>query len=105
MTRMLSDPDEQARRYTLGPVRAVHGRARVGPSSGRSSTELQTAAVKSATLIFEAAGLHPRRPQQMDELSRLLNGYVFSQPHDFGRAPTTPAAAGRPGPLRAFFGA
>jgi Tetracyclin repressor-like, C-terminal domain len=40
-------------------------------------TELQNAAVKSATLIFEAAGLNPE-PQQMEELSRLLNGYVFS---------------------------
>jgi hypothetical protein len=33
--------------------------------------------VKSATLIFEAAGLTPT-PDQMDELSRLLNGFVFS---------------------------
>jgi hypothetical protein len=39
--------------------------------------ELQRAAVKSATLIFEAAGFTPT-PERMDELSRLLNGYVFS---------------------------
>jgi hypothetical protein len=39
--------------------------------------ELQAAAVKSATLIIEAAGFTPT-PQRMDELSRLLNGFVFS---------------------------
>ena len=39
--------------------------------------DLQAAAVKSATLIFEAAGFTPE-PQQMEQLSRLLNGYVFS---------------------------
>ena len=39
--------------------------------------DLQAAAVKSATLIFEAAGFSPT-PEQMDELSRVLNGYVFS---------------------------
>ena len=33
--------------------------------------------MKSATLIFDAAGFDPT-PEQMDELSRLLNGYVFS---------------------------
>src|SRR6185437_7567019 len=39
--------------------------------------ELQAAAVKSATLIIEAAGFTPT-PERMDELSRLLNGFVFS---------------------------
>ena len=39
--------------------------------------ELQAAAVKSATLIFEAAGFTPA-PERMDEISRLLNGFVFS---------------------------
>ena len=39
--------------------------------------ELQAAAVKSATLIIEAAGFTPS-PERMDELSRLLNGFVFS---------------------------
>jgi hypothetical protein len=38
---------------------------------------LQAAAVKSATLIIEAAGF-TATPQRMDELSRLLNGFVFS---------------------------
>lgn len=39
--------------------------------------ELQAAAVKSATLIVEAAGFTPA-PERMEELSRLLNGLVFS---------------------------
>lgn len=39
--------------------------------------ELQAAAVKSATLIIEAAGFTPT-PERMDVLSRLLNGFVFS---------------------------
>jgi len=39
--------------------------------------ELPAAAVKSATLIVEAAGFTPT-PERMDELSRLLNGFVFS---------------------------
>jgi hypothetical protein len=33
--------------------------------------------VKPATLIFEAAGFTPA-PERIDELSRLLNGFVFS---------------------------
>jgi Tetracyclin repressor-like, C-terminal domain len=61
-------------------------------------TELQNAAVKSATLIFEAAGLNPE-PQQMEELSRLLNGYVFSSltisgaPDDTARGSSTGCCA------------
>jgi hypothetical protein len=38
---------------------------------------LQAAAMKSAGLILEAAGLAPS-PEQVGELSRLLNGLVFS---------------------------
>jgi hypothetical protein len=40
-------------------------------------TQLQAAAVKSATVIFESAGFSPT-PEQMEVLSRLLNGWVFS---------------------------
>jgi DNA-binding transcriptional regulator YbjK len=77
VTRMLSDPDEQARRYTLARFELfMEGTRR--PELQPFLTELQAAAVKSATLIFEAAGFTPT-PQQMDELSRLLNGYVFSR--------------------------
>ena len=74
---MLSDPDEQARRYTLARFELfMEGTRR--PELQPFLKDLQAAAVKSATLIFEAAGFTPT-PQQMDELSRLLNGYVFSK--------------------------
>ncbi len=77
LTRMISDPDEQARRYTVARFELfMEGTRR--PELRPFLKELQTAAVKSATLILEAAGFAPT-PQQMDELSRLLNGYVFSQ--------------------------
>ncbi|MCV7380274.1 hypothetical protein BST11_24380 [Mycobacterium alsense] len=77
MTRMLSDPDEQFRRYTLARFELfLEGTRR--PGLQPFLLELQAAAVKSATVIFEAAGLAPTA-QQMDELSRLLNGYVFSK--------------------------
>ncbi|HWS94502.1 MAG TPA: hypothetical protein VN306_19045 [Mycobacterium sp.] len=77
ITRMISDPDEQARRYTLARFELfMEGTRR--PELRPFLTELQTAAVKSATLIFEAVGFTPT-VQQMDELSRLLNGYVFSK--------------------------
>jgi hypothetical protein len=38
---------------------------------------VRTLPVKSATLIFEAAGYTPT-PERIDELSRVLNGFVFS---------------------------
>jgi DNA-binding transcriptional regulator YbjK len=77
ITRMISEPDEQARRYTLARFELfMEGTRR--PELLPFLAELQTAAVKSATLIFEAAGFSPTA-QQMDELSRLLNGYVFSK--------------------------
>ncbi|HWF30564.1 MAG TPA: TetR family transcriptional regulator [Mycobacterium sp.] len=76
LTTMISDPDEQTRRYTLARFELfMEGTRR--PELRPFLTELQTAAVKSATLIFEAAGFTPK-PQQMEELSRLLNGYLFS---------------------------
>lgn len=76
LTRMLSDPDEQARRYTLARFELfMEGTRR--PQLQPFLKDLQAAAVKSATVIFEAAGFTPE-PAQMEELSRLLNGYVFS---------------------------
>ena len=76
ITRLISEPDEQARRFTLARFELfMEGTRR--PELRPFLTELQTAAVKSATLIFEAAGLTPK-PEHMEELSRLLNGYVFS---------------------------
>ena len=77
MTRMLAEPDEQMRRYTLARFELfMEGTRR--PELQPFLKDLQAAAVKSATLIFEAAGLNPT-PDQMEQLSRLLNGYMFSQ--------------------------
>ena len=75
MIRML-DPEEQFRRWTLARFELFMEstrRAELQPLM----VELQAAAVKSATLMFEAAGFSPA-PERMDELSRLLNGLVFS---------------------------
>jgi DNA-binding transcriptional regulator YbjK len=100
LTRMLSDPDERARRYTLARFELfMEGTRR--PELQPFLKDLQAAAVKSATLIFEAAGFTPE-PQQMEELSRLLNGYVFSEltlPSDDDPAGLVDRL------LRAFFGA
>ncbi len=75
MIRML-EPDEQFRRWTLARFELFiesTRRAELRPLM----KQLQAAAVKSATLIFEAAGFNPT-PERMDELSRVLNGLVFS---------------------------
>jgi AcrR family transcriptional regulator len=107
LTRMISDPDELgappasggARRYTLARFELfMEGTRR--PELRPFLTELQTAAVKSATLIFEAAGFTPE-PQQMEELSRLLNGYVFSSLTIPGAPDDTAGLVDRL--LRAFF--
>jgi DNA-binding transcriptional regulator YbjK len=75
MIRML-DPDEQFRRWTLARFELFMESTRREELQPLMK-ELQAAAVKSATLIFEAAGFTPA-PERMDELSRLLNGFVFS---------------------------
>lgn len=101
LTRMISDPDEQTRLYTLARFELfMEGtrRSELRPFL----RELQSAAVKSATLIFEAAGFTPE-PEQMEELSRLLNGYVFSNLTISG-APDDPAGL-VDRLLTAFFGA
>lgn len=96
MTQMLSVRDEQFRRYTLARLELfMEGTRR--PELQPFLQDLQAAAVKSATLIFEAAGLSPT-PQRMDELSRLLNGYVFS-------ALTIPGAADPAGLVDRLLGA
>jgi DNA-binding transcriptional regulator YbjK len=101
LTKMISEPAEQTRRYTLARFELfMEGTRR--PELRPFLTELQTAAVKSATLIFEAAGFTPE-PQQMEELSRLLNGYVFSNLTISG-APDDPAGL-VDRLLCAFFGA
>jgi AcrR family transcriptional regulator len=77
MTRMLAEPDEQTRRYTLARFELfMEGTRR--PELQPFLNGLQAAAVESATLIFEAAGFDPTA-HEMDELSRVLNGYMFSK--------------------------
>ncbi len=77
LTRMISDPDEPARRSTLARFELfMEGTRR--PELQPLLAELQAAAVKSATLIFGAAGFTPTA-HQMDQLSRLLNGYMFGE--------------------------
>ena len=69
-------PDEQMRRVTLARFELFMESTR-REELRPLMKELQAAAVKSATLIFEAAGFTPA-PERMDEISRLLNGFVFS---------------------------
>jgi DNA-binding transcriptional regulator YbjK len=75
MVRML-DPDEQFRRWTLARFELFMESTR-RQELAPMMKELQAAAVKSATVIFTAAGFTPT-PERMDELSRVLNGFVFS---------------------------
>ncbi|MFI5509706.1 TetR/AcrR family transcriptional regulator [Mycobacterium sp. NPDC051804] len=75
MIRML-EPDDQSRRWTLARFELFMESTR-REELRPLMNELQAAAVKSATLIFEAAGFTPA-PERMDEISRLLNGFVFS---------------------------
>jgi DNA-binding transcriptional regulator YbjK len=75
MIRML-EPDEQFRRWTLARFELFIESTR-REELRPMMRQLQAAAVKSATLIFEAAGFNPA-PERMDELSRVLNGFVFS---------------------------
>lgn len=70
------NPDEQMRRVTLARFELFMESTR-REELRPLMKELQAAAVKSATLIFEAAGFTPA-PERMDEISRLLNGFVFS---------------------------
>jgi len=76
LTRMLAEQDEQARRFTLARFELfMEGTRR--PELQPFLAELRAAMVKSATVIFESAGMSPE-PPQMEELSRLLNGLAFS---------------------------
>ena len=75
LVQMLN-PDEQMRRVTLARFELFMESTR-REELRPLMKELQAAAVKSATLIIEAAGFTPA-PERMDEISRLLNGFVFS---------------------------
>jgi AcrR family transcriptional regulator len=75
MIRML-EPDEPMRRWTLARFELFMESTR-REELRPLIKELQAAAVKSATLLVEAAGF-TTTPERMDELSRVLNGFVFS---------------------------
>ena len=76
MTRMITDPDEQSRRRNAARFELfLEGTRR--PELRPALSEIQAAAMKSASLILEAAGFNPST-EQMGELSRLLNGLAFS---------------------------
>ena len=76
LTRMISAPDEHHRRRTLARFELfIEGTRR--PELLPFLNELQAAAMKSATVILEAAGLAPSI-EQVGELTRLLNGVEFS---------------------------
>jgi DNA-binding transcriptional regulator YbjK len=77
MTRMISDPDERARRGHIARFELfLEGTRR--PELRPALNDIQAAAMKSAQLILESAGFNPST-DQMGELSRLLNGLAFSQ--------------------------
>lgn len=76
LARMISDPDEQFRRRTLARFELfIEGTRREELQPFLKN--LQAAAMKSASVILEAAGFTPS-PEQVGELSRLLNGLAFS---------------------------
>jgi AcrR family transcriptional regulator len=76
MARMITDPDEQARRRNIARFELfLEGTRR--PELRPALNDIQAAAVKSASLILEAAGFDPST-EQMGELSRLLHGLAFS---------------------------
>jgi hypothetical protein len=84
------NPDEQFRRWTLARFELFMESTR-REELRPLIAELQAAAVKSATLIVEAAGFAPT-PERMDELTRVLNGLVFSN-LTFASAPGAPDTA------------
>jgi DNA-binding transcriptional regulator YbjK len=76
MTRMITDPDEHSQRRNIARWELfLEGTRR--PELRPALNDIQAAAVKSASLILEAAGFEPST-EQMGELSRLLNGLAFS---------------------------
>jgi DNA-binding transcriptional regulator YbjK len=76
MARMISDPDEQARRRLLARFELfTEGTRR--PELRPFLGDIQAAAMKSAGLILESAGFTPTQ-EQIGELSRLLNGLAYS---------------------------
>jgi DNA-binding transcriptional regulator YbjK len=76
MTGMITDPDVHSQRRNIARWELfLEGTRR--PELRAALNDIQAAAVKSASLILEAAGFDPSA-DQMGELSRLLNGLAFS---------------------------
>jgi DNA-binding transcriptional regulator YbjK len=83
MIRMLT-PDDETRRFTLARFELfLEGTRR--PELQPFLHELQAGLVKSASVLFESAGLDPT-PDEVDQLSALLSGHVFSSLTLPGRA-------------------
>ena len=76
MTRMVADPDEASKRRTLARFEFFIEATR-RPELRPFIYELQHAAMKTAGLILGSAGIDAS-PEQVDELTRLLNGLTFS---------------------------
>jgi DNA-binding transcriptional regulator YbjK len=88
LARMISDPDEQFRRRTLARFELfMEGTRREELQPFLKN--LQAAAMKSASVILGATGFTPS-PEQVGELSRLLNGLAFS---NLTISPDAPGAA------------
>jgi DNA-binding transcriptional regulator YbjK len=76
MARMIADGDEASRRRNVARFELfLEGTRR--PELQQALGEIQSAALKSAQLILEAAGLRPT-PARLGELARMLNGVAFS---------------------------
>ncbi|WP_029117286.1 TetR/AcrR family transcriptional regulator [Mycobacterium sp. URHB0044] len=76
MTRMVTDTDPAQRRRQLARYELFNEgvrRQELRPSLG----EIQAAAMKSAAVILQSAGLEPTEGQ-VGELARLLNGLAYS---------------------------
>lgn len=76
LTRMVGDPDEAARRRHLARFELFIEATR-RPELQPFIYELQHAAMKAAGLILASAGIDASA-QQVDQLTRLLNGLTFS---------------------------
>jgi DNA-binding transcriptional regulator YbjK len=76
MTRMVTDSDEYSRKRNIARWELfLEGTRR--PELRPALNDIQAAAVKSASLILESAGLEPTT-EQVGQLTRLLNGLAFS---------------------------
>jgi DNA-binding transcriptional regulator YbjK len=76
MTRMITDADPALRRRQLARYELFNEgirRPELRPFLG----EIQAAALKSAAVILQSAGLEPTE-EQVGELARLLNGLAYS---------------------------